>query len=83
MTENVIVNQARLVSPPVDPEHLAHKKYVDDQNQVTLRDDVTPYLSGGDYYTAFQTFISETEDFINAGIPNYKYVYDPESGENP
>lgn len=58
------------------------RKYVDDQNQVTLRDDVTPYLSGGDYYTAFQTFISETEDFINAGIPNYKYVYDPETGEN-
>ena len=58
------------------------RKYIDDQNWVILRDDVTPYLSDGDYYTAFQTFISETENYINAGIPNYKYVYDPETGKN-
>ena len=58
------------------------RKYVDDVNQVKLRDDVTSYLSAGAYYDAFIEFITETENYINAGIPNYEYVYDPATDSN-
>ena len=58
------------------------RKYVDDRNQVLLKDEVTPYLSDGDYYKAFKTFINKTESFVNAGVPNEPLVYDPGTDSN-
>ena len=58
------------------------RKYVDDARTDELKDYITPNLSSGNYYEAFNDFIDRVKDDVNSGIPDGKYVFDPKSGEN-
>lgn len=47
--------------------------YFTDYGQEKIMDDVKPYLSDGEYYDAFDTFVTMCDDYINKAITDEPY----------
>lgn len=47
--------------------------YFTDYGQEKIMDDVKPYLSDGEYYDAFDTFVTMCDDYINTAITDEPY----------
>ena len=47
--------------------------YFTDYGQERIMDDVKPYLSDGEYYAAFDTFVTMCDDYINKAITDEPY----------
>ena len=50
--------------------------YFTDYGQEKIMDDVKPYLSDGEYYDAFDTFVTMCDDYINTAITDEPYDVD-------
>jgi len=55
--------------------------YFTDQRLNNIIDQLTPYLSKGEYYNAFMSFFSSAESYIKAGIPSGQHR-EPSSPES-
>lgn len=47
--------------------------YFTDDRQEQILDEVTPNLKDGNYFTSFSTFLTKTQYFIDAGVPENQY----------
>lgn len=56
-------------------------RYLTDQRIDTLLDDAYGYVSEGDYFGTFESFLEGTVSYLKKGIPSDQYNYDTETGE--
>ncbi len=56
-------------------------RYLTDQRIENLLDDAYGYVSEGDYFGTFESFLEGTVSYLKKGIPSDQYNYDTETGE--
>lgn len=46
-----------------------------------ILDEISPYLSDGEYYSAVQRFVQMVKEFCDRGVQSGQYIYDEETGK--